>query len=165
MPILNTEFKYFKSSFGVGLGAAIDLAAPIVDASLNNIFDNVSPSEANDGDVEYRCIYVRNENATIDLLSAVAYIDSNTTSSDTTIEIGLGTSGANGVEQTIPDEETAPGSVVFTSPADAASGLIMGTISASNGHYPIWIKRTVAATSNPLTSDQFTIAVQGETTQ
>ena len=49
--------------------------------------------------------------------SAKILIVTNTPSTDTSIEIALGSSAVNGTEQTIANENTAPTGVTFSSPS------------------------------------------------
>ena len=69
-------------------------------------------------DTEYRCFYVHNAmHATLTMQNSVIWIQSNTTSADTSIEIALGSSAVNGTEQTIANENTAPTGVTFSAPS------------------------------------------------
>lgn len=163
MPILSTEIKFFKSSSGVGLGGPISVTQ-IVSDTLNNLFDNVNSAEALAGDIEYRCFYVRNDNASIDLLNAVIYIASNTVSADTELEIGLDPAGVNATATTIVDESTAPAGVVFDPAEDFANALAIGTLPQNGGYQAVWVKRTVNAAASAIAEDPATFTVQGETT-
>lgn len=163
MAIVSEEIKFFKSSSGVGLGGAIS-NVEIVDNVLANIFDNVSSAEGVAGDVEHRCIYVGNRNALINLVAAVMFIEANAVSDDLNIEIGLGTSGINGIETPIAEEGDAPVGVVFSSAVDYDNGIALGTIPAATGHIAVWIRRTVEAGAEAVSDDGATYTVQGETT-
>lgn len=50
-------------------------SAPIVSASLNNLFDDVSAEESEEGHEDYRCIYIFNDGDT-PIYSVKVYIDS-----------------------------------------------------------------------------------------
>jgi hypothetical protein len=126
------------------------------------LFDVVSSAEASAGDVEYRCIYVENTNGTDSLLSAAAFVSSNTPSSDTAIAIGLGTSAIDATEQTVANESTAPAGVTFSAPATLGAGLAIGDLTAGQ-HKAIWIRRTVNAAAAAYNNDSATINVGGET--
>jgi len=58
----------------------------------------VSSAQAAAGLIEYRCVYVHNSNATLTYLGSKVFIQTNTPSADTTVAIGLGTSGLNSTE-------------------------------------------------------------------
>ncbi|HPS70504.1 MAG TPA: hypothetical protein PLO19_07170, partial [Candidatus Cryosericum sp.] len=112
--------------------------------TFNSIFDDVTGAEAAAGDIEYRCIYIHNEHATLTLSSAKVWIEANTT--NTEIDIGLDLAGKDGTADTIADESTAPDpAVTFAHNCTAyASGLALGNLAAGEG-YAIWIRRTIAS--------------------
>ena len=122
MPITSTDLKFHlsggaaNSDPNAALGGAIS-TTQIVDATVANLFDNVSSAESAAGDTEYRCFYVKNTHATLTLQAAKVYIQTNTPSADTSAEIGLGTSAVNGTEQTVANESTAPSAVTFSTAA------------------------------------------------
>lgn len=131
-------------------------------SSTDGLFDAVSAGEATAGSVEYRCVYLHNANATLDMTSAVVYVSANTPLAGTTLDIGVGTAAINGTEQTIANETTAPTSVTFSAPTTAGAGLALGTIPAGQ-HKAIWLRRTVTAGSGASASDTWTLGYQCET--
>lgn len=165
MAIVSGEIEFHLSGTGgtpaSSLGGAIH-ATEITDATLHNLFDPVDSGEASSGDVEYRCLYVKNANTTLTLYGAVIWIDTNTPSADTTIDIGLGTSAINGTEQTIADESIEPTSVSWSAPASKGAGLSIGDI-PSGEHKAIWVRRTINASAASASSDSAIIKVEGAT--
>lgn len=143
------------------LGGAIS-TTQITDATTHNLFDQVSSAEASAGDTEYRCFYVKNAHGTLTLQNAVVWIQTNTPSGDSTIDIGLGTSAINGTEQTVADESTAPTSVSFSAPASEGAALSIGNIPAGE-HKAIWVRRTITAAASAYTDDSVVIRVKGDT--
>jgi hypothetical protein len=133
-----------------------------VGSSLQNLFDNVSGAENEAGDTEYRCFSVKNTHSTLTLLGAKIWIDSNTPSSTSTVEIGLGSAAISATEQTVANESTAPTSVTFSAPATFAGGLTIGDL-APNATKAIWVKRIITAGGVAYNSDAFSVTVQGET--
>lgn len=167
MPIAAGDIDFFLSG-GSGnsdpdaaLGGAIS-ATEITDATVANLFDNVSSVESSAGDTEYRCFYVKNSHGTLTLQNAVAYIDTNTPSSDTSVEIGLGSSAVNGTEQTVADESTAPTSVTFGTAAGSGNALSIGDIPAGQ-HKAIWVKRIIGTDAAAYNADSAIIKVAGDT--
>lgn len=140
-------------------GASLGGSKSSVPASAS-LFDSVSGAEAVAGDVEYRCIYVHNAGAS-PMNNAVAWLTANTPSASTDMAIGLGSSAANGTEQTVTNESTAPAGVTFAAAASKATGLALGTIPAGQ-HRAIWYRRTVSAGAAALTSDTCTLRVECE---
>lgn len=165
MAILASEIKEYRSTFSASgidsLGGAIT-ATEIVDNTTHNIWDVVSSTESNSGDTEYRCIYVKNTNATLTLEAAKVWVATNTPSTDTSVEIGLGSSAVNGTEQTVANEGTAPTSVTFSTAAGEGNALSIGNI--PNGqHKAIWIKRIVGATAGAYNDDNYVLSYAGDT--
>lgn len=162
MPIISTDIVYRLSGGAANADPLLSLGgAKSSVAASTNIYDDVTSAEATAGDIEYRCIYIHNAHATLSYLAPKVWVQANTPSADTTVAIGLGTSGLNATEQTVANENTAPTSVTFSSPIDFATGLQMVDIPAGQ-HYPIWIRRTVNAAAAAV-ADSFTLRVQGDT--
>lgn len=168
MPIASTDIDFFLSG-GSGntdpnaaLGGARSTSTQITDATVANLFDNVSSAESSAGDTEYRCFYIRNSHGSLTLQSAKVYIDTNTPSSDTSVEIGLGTSAVNGTEQTVANESTAPSGVTFSSAAGIGNALSIGDI-PSGEHKAVWVKRIVGASAAAYNSDSAIIKAAGDT--
>ncbi len=167
MPIASSDIKYYlsggssNSDPNAALGGAIS-STQITDATVANLFDNVSSAETTAGDTEYRCLYVKNTHATLTLQSAKVYINTNTPSSDTSAEIGLGSSAVNGTEQTVANESTAPTSVTFSTAAGSGNALSIGNIPAGQ-HKAIWVKRIVNAGAAAYNADSVIIRVEGDT--
>lgn len=166
MPIISTDIVY-RLSGGSGntdpnasLGGVKSSTA--IGAGLHNLFDVVSSAESSAGDTEYRCFYVHNAHATLTMQNSVIWIQSNTTSADTSIEIGLGSSAVNGTEQTVANESTAPTGVTFSAPSSFGTALSIGNIPAGQ-HKAVWIKRIVNAAAVAYNSDTATITVQCDT--
>lgn len=79
----------YKKSQGVGLGGA-KTGTLIVSGTPTNFFDDVSATEANAGDVEYRCFYIENGHATEDMDDCDLFlISDNPASSNSTISWGF----------------------------------------------------------------------------
>lgn len=162
MPIISTDVIYRLSGGASNSDPTASLGgAKSSTASGSNIFDDVSSAEASAGDTEYRCVYVHNNHGTLTYLAPKIWIQSNTPSASTTVDIALGTSATNGIEQTVANENTAPTGVTWSAPTDFASGIALGDIPAGQ-HRAVWIRRTVTAGAT-VASDGFTLRVQGDT--
>jgi len=133
-----------------------------VGSGVHNLFDQVSGAESAAGDVEYRCFYVHNAHATLDMQSSVIWIQSNTPSAGSAVRIALGTSAVNGTEQTIANESTEPSGVSWSSAANEGAALGIGTIPAGQ-HKSIWVERAITAGASAYTDDQCTIRVKCDT--
>lgn len=163
MAIASSDIKYRLSGGASNTDPADSLggAESSTDAG-SGIFDNVSSAEAAVGDTEYRCVYVKNNHGSLTLQGAKIWIQTNTPSADTAVEIGLGsTAVGTGNEQTVADEQTAPSGVTFSSAANEGAALSIGDI-PNGSHKAVWIKRTVTAAA-AAANDAFTLRVKGDT--
>lgn len=159
MPIVATDIV-FKQSGGANLGGAVSAAD--VPTALHALFDAITGSESLGGDVEYRCVYVKNNHSTLTLYNSVAFLQSNTPSTSTAFDIGLGTSAIGATEQTIANEGAAPAGVSFSAPATYVAGLAIGDL-APGQTKAIWLRRTVSAGASAYSGDNAILAVQGDT--
>lgn len=150
-----------NSDVNASLGGAKS-STQITTATLHNLFDQVSGDESAAGDIEYRCIYIHNAHATLSLQNAFVWISTNTPSTDTVVAIALAGEGINGTAETVANENTAPVGESFSSPANKAAGLSLGTIPAGQ-HYAIWIRRTVTAGATAFNTDSVILTVEGDT--
>jgi hypothetical protein len=141
--------------------AALGGAKSSVSFSTNAVFDDVTSAEAGTGDAEYRCFYVHNAHATLTLVGAKIWIQSQTSSADTDVALALGGEGLNGTAETVANEGTAPTGETFSQPSSYSGGLTIGDL-APGEHYPVWIRRTVNAAAAGAT-DTYTVRVQGDT--
>jgi hypothetical protein len=177
MPIVTSDilFKYSTlvgsagnsnvGSAATSLGKYIS-TTQITDATLNNLFDNVTGDENAASDIEYRCFFVHNAHASLTLLSPVAWISAEVAggaslalSVDTTAASAVG-SAASQAKQ-VADESTAPSSQTFSAPTSKGAGLALGDIGPGQVR-AIWVRRTAANTS-ALNSDGATFRVEGDT--
>ena len=162
MPIIASEIQYRLSGGAANADPMLSLGGIMSGtAQPLALFDTIVGAESAAGDVEYRCIYVRNGSATLALQTAALFIQANTVSADTQIAVGLGTAAVNAAEQIVANESTAPVGVTFNEPATLGAGLALGTIPAGQ-FKSVWLRRTVnvaAAASN----DTYNLRTTGDT--
>lgn len=140
----------------------------ITDATLNNIFDDISGDENAASTVDYRCIFAHNNHATLTLLGAIAWLFSevaggaNTAiAADNIAPSAVGATAAQAAQ--IATETTAPTGVgAFASPTTKATGIALGDIGPGQCK-AIWVRRS-ATNSTALNNDGVTIRVEGDTT-
>lgn len=130
--------------------------------SANGLFDNVSGAENAASTVDYRCVFVVNNHATLTMLNAVVYLSSEVSGGagiaigvDATAISAKGATPAQAV--TIANELTAPAGVTFTSPTTVGTGLALGDIPAGSVK-AFWVRRT-AANSAALDADGVTFGI------
>jgi hypothetical protein len=138
-------------------------SANAMSSSIDGLFDFTSGAESAAGDVEYRCVYLNNENGTDTMLGALVWISANTPLAGSVLAIGVGTAAVNGTEQTVANESTAPAGVTFSEPASAGAGLALGDLPAGQ-HKAIWLRRTITAGSGSSANDTWSLGYQCETT-
>jgi hypothetical protein len=168
LPIVSTDIQ-FRLSGGaanadpnLSLGGAMS-STEVTDNTLNNLYDNVTGSESNAGDTEYRCIFLYNAHATLTLQSAGVYISALTGSGDDEIDIGLGTTPTGtGDEQVVGNESTAPSGVTFSRPVTEGSMLVIGDI-APGQRKSVWVRRTVNAGASAYSNNSCAITCSGQT--
>lgn len=173
MSIQSSDLKYRLSGGGsntnpaAALGGAMStVAGGVITSGLANaLFDDVSGAEAAAGDIEYRCIYVENDHASLTLTDAVVWIDGLTDSADTELDIALDSAAVGSTaastaanENTAPTGGTAP---TFTRPTSKGAGLAIGDIPPGD-YKALWIRRTVTAGAGAA-SDSGSIRVEGDT--
>jgi hypothetical protein len=132
-----------KAALGGVISSHDDIAVDILGA----LFDDVTSGEATSGTTEYRCYYVKNTSADT-WFSAEVWIQSDTSSANTALAIGLDPVGngdgvSTGVATTIANETTAPVGVTFTAPT-GSPGLSIGNLTAGQVR-AVWVRRIVSA--------------------
>ena len=164
MAVLNTDIKFYLSGGAANSNPALSLGGIISSVEVNpaTLWDNVSSAEAAAGDTEYRCIYVKNTSGADTLLAAAAWVSSNTPSTSTTLDIGLGFAAINATETGVAGEGTAPSGPTFSAPASKAAGLVIGDM-AAGAYKALWLRRTVTAGAAAYNNDGATINVGGDT--
>lgn len=170
MPISGANLKFYLSGGAANANPNLALggirSTTVVGAGLNNLFDDVSGDEALAGDIEYRCLFFRNEDADADGLMAPLklWISGLTSAAGDEIDIGIDPAGKNAAAATIANENTAPAGVAFTRPVTKGAGLDLPTPPyATNDFIAIWIRRTVSAAAGVDSNDVASISVEGDT--
>jgi hypothetical protein len=163
MPIAANEIKFYLSGGAANSDPNLALGGAISSVeATTTLFDNVSSAEASAGHTDYRCIYVKNTNATITGTSAKVWLFANTPSADTAVTIALAGEGVNGTAETVANENTAPVGETFSAAASEAAALAIGSL-APGAYQAIWIKRVVNASAAAATGDGFTLRAKLDT--
>jgi hypothetical protein len=135
----------------------------LTDATLNNLFDDVSGAEAAAGMTDYRCIFVHNNHASLTLVGASITIQSQTaTGGDITIaldNIAVSAKGSGSAQAANIASETTTPSGVGTF---GAGPLTIGDIAAGSVK-GIWVKRVVTAGAAAINPDGVVLRVSGDT--
>lgn len=119
--------------------------------ALNNLFDNVDPTEALAGDVEYRAIAIKNDGDAE--ARNVEFYFTDTTNSESIVAVWYDSTGT----QSIANESTEPtgASGNWTTPL-VGSKLSLGNLAVGAEHR-LWIRRTISASASNLNDDLATM--------
>lgn len=135
--------------------------------ALNNLFDDVSGAENAASDVEYRCIFVKNNHATLTAQGVVIWLQ-NQVAGGASLDIALdniavsakGSASAQAAE--ITDENTAPTGVgAFSAAATLGAALVIGDLTPGQVK-AVWARRTAANTA-AINNDGVTFQVECDT--
>jgi hypothetical protein len=138
----------------------------ITDATLHNLFDQVSGDENAASESEYRCFFVHNNHGTLTWENVVAWLSAEV-AGGAAAAISIDTTGvtpkgqASAQAKQIANEDTAPATQTFSSPTTKATGLSIGNI-APGSVCGIWVRRTTANTA-AVDNDGVTIRCEGDT--
>lgn len=149
MPIADTDIKTYlsggsgNSNPNASLGGARSNTA-WTGGVLHDLFDKITGEENANSDVEYRCIYVRNEHATLTAELVGVFINSQV-AGGASLSIAIADEAVNATAETIVDENTAPSGPTFSAPTTAGTALQIGDL-APNAFRAIWLRRTAANT-------------------
>jgi len=138
-----------------------------VATGANGLFDNISGTENAGNTVDYRCVFLLNNHATLTATSITVYLSSEV-AGGASVAIALdniaasakGSASAQAAQ--IATETTTPTGVgSFSSPTTDAGGLSIGSL-APGQVKAIWVRRTAANTS-PVDADGVTLGVSFDT--
>lgn len=150
----------------------------IVGGVINNLFDDVTGDESNDGDTEYRGIFVYNAHATLTLKTAKLWI---LTENPSGAHIELAIDGTSAVSKTslvpqmysgvgmsnegqVPLSNGSPASLTYGSGTTKGTALTLGDIGPLQVK-GVWLKRYVGTSTAGVNNDYATLKVEGDTLQ
>jgi hypothetical protein len=138
-----------------------------VSTAKNGLFDDVSGAENAASAVDYRCLFVHNNHATLTYQNAAVYVSAEV-AGGASVELGVDAIGytiidystASQASEIVNEVATPTGSGSFSAPTTPATGISLGDIPAGCCR-AAWVKRTAANTS-AVTNDGFTFGVTGD---
>ena len=169
MPIVEADLNY-RLSGGVSntdpnaaLGGSMSTVGGgiVVTDTLNNDMNDINSTEAGAGITIYHGYFYENSNGSLTWTDPVFWIESQTSSGDTTVNIAIADEAKNTAIEVIANETTAPVGPVFTAPANKAAGIAIGSLDSTDfrGHWVEYIVNGGATT----VLDQYTIKAEGDT--
>jgi len=158
------NLKFYQSITAGSLGGAPDFTTEV--SGLSDAFwDRIEAAESSSGDVEYRCMYVRNTSTTNALIAPSIELTQGAVDPDTTIHIAV-MDNVNVDTVSIANEDTEPtGSpswqainvdIPFSAQLDFDAG-------GAGDYVAVWIRRTVVNTNNQAANDNYTLSLKGQT--
>lgn len=169
MPIVEADLIY-RLSGGVGnvdpnlaLGGSMSTVAGgiVVTDTLNNDMNDITSDEAAAGIIIYHGYFYENTHGSLTWSTPVFWIESQTSSGDTTVNIAIADEAKNNPIEVIADEETAPVGPVFTAPANKAAGISISDLNPSDNRGS-WVEYIVNGGAVTVL-DQYTIKAEGDT--
>ena len=121
------------------LGGAIS-STQMRDDVLDGLFDPISITQKNTGHTDYFCIYIKNANGTSQMTAAKIWF----TVINVWVSMGVGTSAAGGIEQSIANDTTPPAGINWGQPSTEATAFDLGNIPA-NSWRAVWFRRVFPA--------------------
>lgn len=161
----DVEYRYSggatNTSAAACLGGAMstDASGVVGDDVKNDLFDDVSSSEASAGDTEYRGIYIALKAAAGgDLTDAAAYMSGQSANGGDLIDLAVADEAIGVTIETIANESTAPSGPTFSHPTTYAGGIVIGDLTPGDER-GLWVKRTITAgaTSGSITDNEITV--------
>ena len=133
MPITTDQLELYLSGGATNTDPELSLGGIISNTQvpspiLHNVFDKIVGEESSAGDTEYRVIYIRNGNSTLNGERWRVYLTSNY---ENQISIGLD-EGIDVTALSLADESTTPSRVTFTQPATLGAALLVGDLDADS---------------------------------
>lgn len=180
MAIQSTDIKFRGSTTSGSAGNTVATTAPstgtnlgkyitstdLVDATLNNLFPDVTGDENFASNVDHQCMFVYNAHGSLTLQNAVVWVVSQVANGaaadiglDTTSASAVGSSSAQAV--TTANKQAVPSGVTFTTPTSKSTGLSIGNL-ASGTVKAIWVRRT-SSNQAAINNDGLTLRVEGDT--
>lgn len=169
MAIVEADLIY-RLSGGVGntdpnlaLGGVMStvVGGIVVTDTLNNDMNDITSTEAAASITIYRGNFYENTHSTLTWTTPVFWIESQTSSGDTTVNIAIADEVKNNPIEIIPNEETSPVGPTFTAPANKAAGIVIDDLDPSDNR-GFWVEYIVNAGSATVL-DQYTIKAEGDT--
>ena len=178
MPIASTDIIFRYSIASGTAGNSLATAGPgssrgryvstsvLPSGGMNNLFPDITGDENAAGNVDYQCVFVLNNHATLTLKSAKVWIASEVAGGATTalaVDNIAPSVLATGTVQAaeIATKDTAPTGVsAFSTATTKAAGVSIGDLGPGQVR-AVWVQRT--ATNSPATAnDGVTIRVEGD---
>ncbi|WVX87462.1 hypothetical protein EniLVp02_0123 [Vibrio phage EniLVp02] len=168
MAVQSADLQFFTSA---GIADGVESCGGAISGTqlpteLNALFDAVSATEAQAGVIDYRCVYVTNQNVTPQtLFNASIFVQTNAVG-DSNIQIALDPAPVGSDSSIILtdelDSDNKLSGLVFSPASDAANALPIGDMVGGGGKKAVWIRREVTAGA-AASAETIVLEVRGDT--
>ncbi len=172
MAIQDTDIVFYLSTANAGDGTPScggNISNNVMGVAIHDLFDRIKAAEAQGSDKqEYRLIYIKNTHAGDVLFDALMDVFSDSSSPDTSVEIGLDPAGYNTASTiTLVDEEDSTNLLSGVTFVGEGSDLSIGDATdndlAADDFRGIWVRRSLTTPASSTPSDAGQFRVRGET--
>ena len=158
MVLLPEQIRFRLATAIGGLNSHVDIPAN----PLNNVFPNVPEQKAVEGVLaECYCIFIENTSEVDAALKITAWISSNSSSNQNRIEFGIGASGVNASEITLPTAFMLPPNVEFIDVSAKPSEPQILSLKPGQS-IPIWFNRKTIPHAVSEANVHFTFSIEVE---
>lgn len=137
----------------------------VVSNNLHNLFRRITDSEASSGVTLYRCVAIKNRDATAEMRNVVLYMVSDTKSVDSLGLYSKAQAGRNTVETAVANEFTAPtgSNINFIAVLNRSGGIKLGDLDVGE-FINVWLRYTVNPGASPFPNDAWKVRVEVDST-
>lgn len=176
MTMTTADIKVFLSGGAANadpdasLGGAMSSVEVDLVTLLNNLFDNVTGTEATDGVTRYRCVYVQNVSADANgWIDPVCWIskqpqapDSPYTVTGETLSFGFHDT-KNEAAELVADENTAPADIVFSTVSTVGTGVALPSPDYTEDDYiGLWLKIVTPSSQPMAVGTVWQVSIEGD---
>lgn len=143
------------------LGDQVSTTA-ITDATIGNVFDDINGAEAAAGSVDYRCIFILNNHATLTYVGATIAVQSESAGGATidiaTDNIAVSAKGSASAQAAV----IANGGVAPTGVSAFGDGPLTIGDMAPGQVKAVWLRLTTPASATAMNPDNFVLVLDGD---
>ena len=146
------------------------VSSTVAPTTLNGLFDAITADRNAAGEIDYRCVVVRNTHATLTLTNARVWLDGGDPAGGANVAIALDTTGnvpyASGTQAlAVATSDTVPGAAIsglaYSTPVNSAGGLLVGNLAPGQCR-AVWVRRTAMNTA-AVASELIKLTITGDT--
>lgn len=161
--ILESDLKIYITGGINNTDTNLSLGGPtstteFVSGVLDNLFSRVTLDQSNLGITQYRCLTFKNTHTSAKALKARVIIESNSSSNDSEVRIGIGAAGFNEDEILLSSETVKPSNVNFQKIETFPAVANIGDMSAGD-RINVWIEWVTDNGAESTDNDEVTLRI------